>query len=210
MTQHPIHDNPLDPYRAAVEKHGPSFDVTLWASRKSQRLRFKVIAQSVYLSGKRILDAGCSRGDLAAFLIKHRVAFEKYIGVDGLPGVIDFARGRGLERCAFHTGDLLEDAALWKIGDPQVVVISGTLNTMNDGQVERVLNHAWEAASQTLVFNFLSDRHGPKAPEQHWPARRLSTMKLVDWALSKTYDVTLKQDYFRQGHDATIVMKKAE
>ena len=56
----------LTPYKDWIDSHGPCFGATLWASPESQRLRFEVLTQMLYLPGKRILDAGCSRGDLAA------------------------------------------------------------------------------------------------------------------------------------------------
>jgi hypothetical protein len=33
-------------------------------------------------------------------------------------------------------------------------------------------------------------------------------MKLLRWALAQTPDVIFRQDYFPQGHDATIRMKR--
>ena len=72
----------------------------------------------------------------------------------------------------------------------------------------RVSSVASPATGETLVFNFLSDRASQEAPQQTDPARRLPTLKLFDWALQQTPSVRLRQDYFRFGHDATIVMRK--
>ena len=52
----------LRPYERSQEQHGSAFEVTLWASRASQTLRFEVFTRMCQLAGKRILDAGCSRG----------------------------------------------------------------------------------------------------------------------------------------------------
>lgn len=198
----------LDPYRRSHARHGAAFEVTLWASPTSQRLRFEVFTQMCCLGGKRLLDAGCSRGDFAAFLIEQQVPFERYVGIDGLPEVVEFARGRGLPRCEFVAGDFVHETALLAAGEPDVVCISGTLNTMADAEAMRVLEGAWAASRQALLFNFLSDRCGPKAPPQDGFARRLSTMRLLDWALGKTSQVAFRQDYFEAGHDATILMRK--
>jgi len=204
MTQ----DAYLQPYRESAETHGTDFEVTLWANRKSQRLRFEVFAQMCDMTGKRVLDAGCSRGDMAAFLIDRGVQFERMIGVDGLESVIEYARTRELPRCEFLVGDFVIDPKLLETGDPQVICISGSLNTMKEDHLLKVIESAWQAAGEILLFNFLSDRTDSGAVEQQYPAIRHNTLKLLDWALARTTAVKFRQDYFPGGHDATILMSK--
>ncbi|XAM00538.1 hypothetical protein OT109_03940 [Phycisphaeraceae bacterium D3-23] len=206
-TQDP--DSYLGPYVEAQLEHGSDVKVTLWANERTQRLRFKVMTEMVFLTGKRVLDAGCSRGDFAAYLLERELRYERFVGVDGVPEVIEFANGRSLPGAAFHAGDFVAEPGLLKIGEPQVVAISGTLNTMEDDTALGLLGHAWDAASEALVFNFLSDTVSPKAAPQKYPARRLPTLKLLDWAFQQTSQVVLRQDYFPHGHDATILMRRA-
>ncbi len=201
-------DTYLDPYRESAKRHGVDFNVTLWANERSQQVRFQVMKEMCFLAGKRILDAGCSRGDFAAYLVDREVPFAQYVGVDALPQVITYANSRDLPRCSFHEGDFVADPSLLAIGDPQVICISGTLNTMTDEQVFAALHAAWATTAQTLIFNFLSDRADRHAPPQGHPARRFDTMKLIDWAFRQTPIVAMRQDYFRSGHDATIMMRK--
>ena len=203
-------DSYLDPYRDWARVHGSQFGVTLWASRQSQQKRFEVFAQLCDLTGKRILDAGCSRGDLAAFLIERGIAFEQYIGIDGLDEVITYAKQRDLPRCRFLLSDFVAEPQVLGSGNPQIICISGSLNTMTDDQTMSALESAWQAASETLIFNFLSDRSGVGAVSQDQPARRQDTIKLLDWALGKTPLVRFDQTYFPQGHDATVLMTKAK
>ncbi len=198
----------LRPYRDAVQEHGSDFKATLWATPKTQRLRFRVFTEMAFFAGKRVLDAGCSRGDFAAYLLEHDQPYQRYIGIDGMPEVIDHARQRGLPHAEFHAGDFVTHPDLLRLGDPQIITLSGTLNTMDDRTVFQLLDHAWEAAGQALLFNFLSDRVSPKAPPQGYPARRLPTLALIDWALGRTHDVHFRQDYFPNGHDATLLMHK--
>ncbi len=146
----------LDPYRASAQRHGSNFRVTLWAREQSQRIRFDVFMQMCFLSGKRLLDAGCSRGDLAAHLIEQGIDFAHYTGIDALPNVIEHAQSRRLDRCTFLAGDFVHDTSLLQTGDPQIVAVSGSLNTMTDAQVFATLEAAWAATSETLLFNFLS------------------------------------------------------
>ncbi len=201
-------DDYLAPYRDAQDDFGNEFGVTLWANTRSQQRRFKVFTQMCYLPGKRILDAGCSRGDLADYLIGQAVEYESYVGVDGLPEVVDYANKRGLPRAEFHAGDFVADPSLLSIGRPQVITISGTLNTMGDETAMKLLNAAWDACSETLLFNFLSSRCTTDRREELGPARRLDPVKYLDWAMRRTPAVQLRQDYFKRGHDATIKLCK--
>ncbi|MFK7790627.1 MAG: hypothetical protein AB8C95_14180 [Phycisphaeraceae bacterium] len=201
-------DQYLHPYQEAHVDHGSDFGVTLWANERSQRLRFKVMTEMVFMLGKRVLDAGCSRGDFAAFMLEKDVAYESFVGIDAVEPVIEFAGGRGLARSKFVAGDFVHDAAKLSIDRPQVITLSGTLNTMDDATAIGLLDNAWQATSEVLVFNFLSDRASDEAPQQTNPARRLPTLAMMDWALKQTPSVRMRQDYFRFGHDATIVMRK--
>lgn len=198
--------NYLDPYREGIKHFGTDFEVTLWASPRTQTLRFEIFSELYKLNDVRILDAGCSRGDLAQWLLDHNIHYGKYIGVDGIEEVIDYAKTRQLPRSEFVAGDFVANPVLLKTGDPQVICISGSLNTMSDDEAMRVLNNAWDATSDVLMFNFLSDMAGPDAPLQDIVARRLNTLNLIGWALGKTDNVIFRQDYFPSGHDATIRM----
>ena len=198
----------LAPYHEAHADHGSDFKVTLWANERSQRLRFRVMTEMVFMLGKRVLDAGCSRGDFAAYMRDKDIVFDSFVGVDAVEPVIDFANSRGLPRSRFVTGDFVADASHLSIDQPQVIAVSGTLNTMADDTAIALLQNAWQATSETLVFNFLSDRASKEAPSQTAPARRLPMLTLLDWATQQTPSVRMRQDYFRFGHDATIVMRK--
>lgn len=202
------HNRYLEPYRRSASRLGTAFGVTLWASPESQRLRFDVFTQMSFLAGKRILDAGCSRGDFAAFLIERDIPFKRYIGIDALCEVVAFAAGRGFTNCEFRCGDFVAHPELLGAVKADVICISGTLNTMTDAQVFDLLETAWAAAGETLLFNFLSDCCGKEAPLQDDYARRLNTIQILEWALMKTWAVAFRQDYFRAGHDATIMMRK--
>ena len=205
-----MHDAYLQPYREHIDRHGVSFEATLWANRESQRIRFKTFTEMFDFRGVRVLDAGCSRGDFAQYLIDHQLSYEHYIGIDGLDEVIDHARKLKIPSSEFHCGDLVADEKLLTTGSPDVICISGTLNTMSDLQMMKLLEAAWRATGQSLLFNFLSDRCGTAAPPQLPPARRMNTMKLLDWALSRSCVMTFRQDYFEGGHDATILIRKGQ
>ncbi len=200
----------LEPYRQSAKLHGTQFAVTLWADEETQRLRFDVFAQMYSFDGRRVLDAGCNRGDFAAYLIHKGIAFEHFVGIDGLDGVIGYATGRGLINSEFHASDFVRAPELLTIGDPEMICISGSFNTMSDAHVYQVLESSWNATSDALMFNFLSDRAGPDAWLQLPPLRRLNAMKLIEWASSKTRNVSFRDDYFKHRHDATILMQRGQ
>lgn len=204
----PRDDHYLEPYRAAQLDHGSDKGVTLWANERTQHLRFQVMTEMVSLADKRVLDVGCSRGDFAVYLQDQGHPYEQYVGLDGLPEVIDFARSRAIPDARFEVCDVVADPSRLVLDAPEVITFSGTLNTMPDEMVFTLLGHAWDAALEALIFNYLSDTAGQDAPQQTNPARRLPTLKLLDWAMQQTPNVAMRQDYFPHGHDATVVMLK--
>lgn len=182
----------------------------LWCSRRSQRRRFAVFTKMYRFAGKRILDAGCGRGDLAAFLLERHLDFEHYVGLDALAAMIEAARARELPKCDFLLGDFIHQPQLLCTGQPQIICISGALNTMSDEHIAATLAAAWSAASEALLFNFLPLRAGETAAAcpDRGPARRLDAARLFDWARRQTTQVAYRQDYFPNGHDATLLMLK--
>ena len=198
----------LHPYREAQDQHGADFGVTLWANQRSQHRRFKVFTQMCFFTGKHLLDAGCSRGDFAAFLLENGIEYARYVGIDALDQLIGYAKQRGLRDARFVCGDFLTQPKLMKTGKPQIICISGSLNTMDLDVALNALQSAWDATRETLIFNFLSDQAYKPAPTQGDPARRHDTFKLLNWALSQTWAVQFRHDYFQNGHDATIMMRK--
>ncbi len=205
----------LQPYRAAVARHGASFEATLWGTPEAQHLRFDVMIDLAGFEGCRVLDIGCGRGDFAAHLLARRVAFTGLVGLDALPEMIEAARDRGLERCVFEIADVISqpDAIAGIAGGPSrpdFACFSGTLNTMDDDSARRLVGAAFEASAQGVVFNFLSDRaHSRWASRDLTPARRFDTVAWLDWALGLSSRVSFTQDYL-DGHDATVLVRHEE
>lgn len=196
----------LDPYRSALRRHGPGFEATLWGSKDTQVLRFDVMIDMAGFDQCTIVDAGCATGDFAARLIERHVPFERYVGIDALPELIDKARQRGLERCTFRVGDLVHDTAAIAEAQPDWVCFSGTLNTFDEDVARRVVGEAFKSAAHGVVVNFLSDRFHPRwGGKDLTPARRFNTIAWLDWAMSRTSRVAFSQAYL-DGHDATIMM----
>jgi SAM-dependent methyltransferase len=197
----------LQPYREAVARHGPSFHATLWASPEGQQIRFDVMIDLAGFAGCAVLDVGCGRGDFARRLLDREIAFERFIGVDALPDLVTSANSRNMPRCEFHMADALTDLSALGRWSADYICFSGTLNTMTETDARRVVQAAFDAAAQGVVFKFLSNRY-----HERWqahdlgPASRFDTLKWIEWALEQTSRVTFTQDYL-DGHDATMLMR---
>lgn len=211
----------LAPYREAVLRHGAGFEATLWQSREHQRERFRVICGMADVTGRVVVDAGCGRGDMAAFLRDEGLAYGRYIGLEAMPEMVGAGRAMGLEEAHFFEADFASDPGAYErccaeaAGDrdapgaqPDLIVFSGSLNTFEQGAALEALDAAWGAAREAIVFNFLSDRCAPEVRGRDTsPARRFDALAMVAWALERTTRVRFRQDYF-DGHDATIGMMK--
>ncbi|TVQ59270.1 MAG: methyltransferase domain-containing protein [Phycisphaerales bacterium] len=200
----------LAPYRDALERHGPTFEATLWRNEDFQRARFAVLCETIDLTGRIVLDAGCGRADFARYLLEHEVQYGRYIGVDAMPELMDAGKALGAPECEFHVRDFVADPDAFTpvARPPDVVVFSGSLNTLKLDDSMRVLDRAWDACTEALLFNFLSSRcpqAAHTAPDD--PAQRYDPLGLLNWALARTPSVLFRQDYL-QGHDATIAMWK--
>lgn len=205
----------LEPYREAVERAGPTWEAQLWHSPEAQRARFGAILRVADLAGRPVADLGCGRGDLAGHLAAEGVEHAGYVGVDALEPMVREAErraaGLGWARCSFEVGDFVADPGvagrLAEQGRAGVVVVSGSLNTLGQGEAQRVLAGVWEGLSPgaVLAFNFLCERRGdPPTPGD--PAVRFSAPAMLDWALSRSRAVRFARDYLGT-HDATIALR---
>jgi SAM-dependent methyltransferase len=157
MSEDVRHNPPayLAPYLAAARKHGSGFRSLLWASPQTQAVRFRAVAQSVDMMGKRILDVGCGRGDLYSFLTDHGIVPHEYIGIEGVPDLARAARAQ--TGATIIEADFIAEPARMFVGS-DVICIVGSLNTVtDDAAFEETLRHALQAASEAVVVNFLCD-----------------------------------------------------
>lgn len=195
--------SPLDPYRKAVKEFGASFESTLWLSKEKQVGRFEVIAGMVPLHGRVVVDAGAGIGDLAQWMHDAGIVYGRYVGLEGVGEMVAKGNERDLPEFSMVESDFGRDTGVFARHAPDVVVFSGSLNTFDEDAARAVIRRAWDAASEAVVFNFLSTRNGVKNAPDPSPARRFDPVRMVDWALSLTTKVVFRQDYF-EGHDGTV------
>ncbi len=153
----------LAPYLDAAAEYGEASAALLWASPKTQRARFEAIRHAIDLEGKSILDAGCGRGDLLDHLLRQGVKPSEYLGIEAVEPLASAAETRGLPACRIVRADFVRDPRALFTGS-EIVIFSGSLNTLDDSEFYATLRHAFHAAGEALVFNFLSsDRLAGKA-----------------------------------------------
>lgn len=206
----------LRPYAEAARKVGARFEALLWQNPDGQRRRFDVIADMVQPEHRSIADLGCGRVDLLVHLHQIERAPRSYLGVDGIRAMVE-AGQREIDTHSFHNariieGDFVADPALFdeivRTHAVDVLIFSGSLNTLEQPSAEAVLDRAFAALKpgQMLVFNFLSDLIPGGGSPETGPAFRFSTLGMLSWALARTPLVQFRHDYLN-GHDATILMR---
>ncbi|HEX3553854.1 MAG TPA: class I SAM-dependent methyltransferase [Thermoanaerobaculia bacterium] len=145
----------LSPYVDARRQGAKGLHALLWPDGEAQRIRFEAIARSCPLAGLRILDAGCGRADLLAYLLERGIVPAHYTGLELLPETIRTARRRKYKHCKIIAGDFVQQPEKLQVG-ADVVIFCGSLNTLPHAQFYQTLGAAWVAAGQWLAFNFLS------------------------------------------------------
>lgn len=148
----------LYPYHEARQLGMKGFDALLWSSREGQRVRFEAIARICPLAGRRILDVGCGRADLLGHLLERGIVPAHYTGMDMIAASLRAARRKKYARCDIVAADFVREPEKLHVG-ADVIVFSGSLNTLSRPRFYRTLRAAWAATGQWLVFNFLSSRN---------------------------------------------------
>ncbi|MFG0257961.1 MAG: hypothetical protein ACF8GE_08685 [Phycisphaerales bacterium JB043] len=199
----------LQHYRSIVDEKGPGFDATGWRNQSFQIERFRVFTEMVDFQSKVVLDAGAGQGDFASYLLENAIEYSSFHAFEAIPEMAQLIGDRSLRDVSVHTCDFAQDqSAFERVPDAQVIVFSGSLNTLTQLHAVEVLGRAWRACSEALVFNFLSDSCAPELRDtETGPANRFDTVGLVEWALQRTHLVRFRQEYL-DGHDATIGMLK--
>jgi hypothetical protein len=176
----------LAPYARAARRHANGFASLLWASRRTQALRFEALCRLRSMKGCSILDVGCGRADLLEFLIGRKEAPARYVGLEGIGGLARAAAGRNLPGCAIIEGDFVADPKRMFVG-AEVIVFSGSLNTLSKPQFYRTLERAYEAAGAAVVFNYLcsDELAGTRYLNWHKPAEVMAFARSLSGSVRK-------------------------
>jgi hypothetical protein len=167
----------------------------------TQGLRFEAIRRIEDLSGKSLLDVGCGRADLLDYLLRHGVRLADYIGIEAVDALADAAESKRLPNTTIVRADFVAEPLRLFVG-ADVVVLSGSLNTADDPAFYVTLSRAYDAAVQSLVFNFLSSTRLAGQSYLYW--RRPDDVLRFVRGLSP--HVTFLQDYL--AGDMTVRVRK--
>jgi SAM-dependent methyltransferase len=195
----------LLPYRRAADKHGADFPSLLWASPQTQAARFDAIERLGRLHGRSVLDVGCGRADLLDFLLDRGIRPADYVGIEAVDALAAAAeaKGRRMKQVRILRADFVrEPLRLFVAAD--VVVFSGSLNTVEDDAFYTTIRRAFEACAESLVFNFLCNSYLAGADYLRW--RRPADV--IAFASSLSPDVRTLDDYLHG--DFTVAIHKTE
>ena len=192
----------LRPYLDAAERHGGKFESLLWANPSAQAARFAALARWCELQGRTVLDAGCGRADLLDYLVHQGAGPAHYIGIEAVRALAEAAEEKHHPNATILRGDFIEDPTLLA-QNADVIIFSGSLNTLCTDDFYQVLLLAWGQARSELAFNFLCS---PRlASGKHLTWHGISEVQAFAYRLSG--DVAV-DDSYRKG-DCTIVIRKS-
>ncbi|HLT38401.1 MAG TPA: class I SAM-dependent methyltransferase [Enhygromyxa sp.] len=213
MTSDELVPEYLAPYTRAVAAYGTGFGSLLICDRKWQEARFAALAGAIGLRGRAVADLGSGRADLLSWLAQQGVACRRYVAVEAVPELHRFASARGPddESTVFVQADFVRDTELLSKlvakHDLDVLLFSGSLNTLTEADALAVLERAWcslaDRPGAALGFNFLAGGDDWPRPSTRLPRR--DSKRWFAWACERTPLVIYCQHYLG-AHDATIVM----
>jgi SAM-dependent methyltransferase len=187
-------------YGSLVAEHGDDIRALDYGSRRSQQVRFGVLAEAIP-PGATLLDVGCGFSELADFLDERRILVQ-YQGVDISAELIERARQRHPERSLRVLDILTADPG----GPYDVIVANGIFYLLRDDAVvcmRRLIRRMWQLTRRKLAFTSLS-AWSPRRAEEEFQAEPLETL---DYCRTLTPFVALRHDYLE--HDFAIIMRRS-
>lgn len=187
----------LMPYLRAAEKHGGGFPSLLWASPQTQAARFDAIQRLGRPDGKSVLDVGCGRADFLDFLLDRDVRPADYVGVEAVEELAAAAEAkrRRMKQVRVLRADFVREPLRLFVG-ADLVVFSGSLNTLEDAAFYTTVRRAFDACAEAVVFNFLCNPYLAGAEYLRWrrPADVLSFVRQLS-PRAETLDDYLHGDF---------------
>jgi SAM-dependent methyltransferase len=145
-------------------------------SPQGQQLRFEEFLAIGDISGTRVLDYGCGKGDLYQFLRTNNIEVS-YTGLDINQNMISMARSKFPE-CDFRVFDIEEDTLK---EDFDYIFLCGVFNLKIKGlekTIKKVLKRLFKDCKVALAFNALSAHCSKKSFELHY----LDPDKMLEFA----------------------------
>jgi hypothetical protein len=160
----------LKPYLDAAARHGAGFKSLLWATPRTQAVRFEALARSCQLEGRIVLDVGCGRADFLDFLLQSNTPPARYIGLEAIETLADAAEQKRHPSARIIRGDFVRQPELLD-QNADVILFCGSLNTLGKFQIFQALAMAWKFTGHQLGFNFLCSPRLAAAPHLVWQSK---------------------------------------
>jgi len=143
-------------HEARIRTYGPQSPMALgWNTRKSQEVRFEVLSGIADLSDHSVLDIGCGRGDLKAYL-GERFPGISYTGIEQNETFFNLA----IQKYGHlpHTRFICSNFWTDEVPAADYILVSGSLNYKNSdpGFVYKMIRKLYESCTCALGFNLLS------------------------------------------------------
>src|SRR5437868_10577642 len=154
----------LEIYSKTLSQFGDAPEAVHWTA-ESQRVRFKLLTEIAPLQTASILDYGCGKGDLLAYLREHGFR-GSYTGFDINPDLLQVARRKHSAR--FELVDIDAEPCNERF---DYVLISGIFNDRisdNDAAMKSVLRKCFACADMGLGFNAVSTYVNFRQPEMSY------------------------------------------
>jgi SAM-dependent methyltransferase len=185
-------------YDRLVAEHGYGPRACDYGSERSQRIKFEVLASTMPLRGRRVLDVGCGFADFADYLAG-RWGELAYEGLDLSPSMIEEARRRhpGL---ALRCGNVLEADLP---GDYDLVTANGIFYLLGDEApvlMPRIIERLFSLCRHAVAFNTLSTW----APRRDPGEFQADPASVLAFCRTLTRRVVLRHDYLP--HDFTVLL----
>jgi len=193
----------LQPYLEAAQRHGAAFRSLLWASPKTQAVRFEAFTRACLLEGQVLLDVGCGRADFLDFLLRSNIRPAQYIGLEAILPLADAAERKGHAIAQIIRGDFVSHPHLLE-QNADAIIFSGSLNTLGTGDFLQTLRTAWNFTRRQLAFNFLCSPQLAAAAYLVWH----STEDVLEYLTTLNGQV-VTDDQYLEG-DCTVVVTKHE
>ena len=194
----------LRPYLDAARTHGEGFRSLLWASPRTQAVRFDALTRAVDFRGRLVCDVGCGRADLLDHLDRAGIPVADYTGIEAVDALAAAAGRRRRPGVRILRGDFVREPVRMFVG-AEVVAISGSLNTADDATFYETVRRAFDATAWALVFNFLCSPELAGASHLYW-RRRSDVERFVQ--MLEPVEVRVLEDYL--DGDCTVAVLKVD
>lgn len=192
----------IDRYSGRYRELGYNVRTLGWGSTQQQTYRFQQTLEVISSpEEKTLLDIGCGFGDYLDFLISREMFFQKYVGWDLNPDLINKARELWSQRSKNALFDT-KNMGCFQASDPvaDIGVMLGVLNLNLNGKIDnyeysfQFIRNAFACVKEVLVVDFLSTKLFKGYPKEDFVFYH-DPSKMLNFALSLSDNVVIKHNY---------------